>query len=253
MQESASVPEFITKMEEMAKDGYKGVACNLQVADNSGNIYYQLLAPMMKRKVETPYLGCRVLDGRTSKFDWTDKMVPITELARSLNPKKGYTSNANNRQAPDHAKYDYGATQMSTGRSVRIDELIREGIAAGHKFTPQDMIDIQLDNIDVFARNMRPNIVKIAESMRRELTKEQQLNLEQALVYYRDWNGDMSEDSITGSIHMHYFMHFFKSLFHKYEPESEDQRMYISDTYAFQQTYQRLLLEVVEEGEDSHF
>ena len=29
---------------------------------------------------------------------------------------------------------------MSTGRSIRIDELIREGIENGHKFTPEDMI-----------------------------------------------------------------------------------------------------------------
>lgn len=122
------MPELISKIDLMAKDGYKGVACNLQVADNSGNIFYQHLSPMKKRKDETPYLGCRVLDGRTSQFDWTDQMVPISELSRSLNPKKGYISNANNRQASDHAAYDYGATHMSTARSVRIDELIREGI-----------------------------------------------------------------------------------------------------------------------------
>ena len=52
---------------------------------------------------------------------------------------------------------------MSTARSVRIDELIREGIKAGKKFSPQDMIDIQQDTVDVFARNMIPNVVRIAE------------------------------------------------------------------------------------------
>lgn len=105
-----SIPEFFSKMEEMSKDGYRGVAVNLEMADNSGNIAYQLLAPMYKRKDETPYLGCRVLNGQTSKFDWTDEMIPITELPRSLNPEKGFISNANNRQSPDHASKDYGAT-----------------------------------------------------------------------------------------------------------------------------------------------
>lgn len=63
----------------------------------------------------------------------------------------------------------------------------------------------------------------------------------------------MGEESITGSIHMHYMKFFFKSLFHKYAPNNEDDRMYMSDTYAFQQTYQRLLVEVAEVGDESHF
>ena len=84
---------------------------------------------MPKRKNLAPYLGCRVLDGRTSEFDWTDDLVPLDQLPRSINPARGYISNANNRQASDHATYDYGATHMTTGRAMRIDELIREGIA----------------------------------------------------------------------------------------------------------------------------
>ena len=87
-------------------------------------------------------MGCRVLDGTTSEFDWTDEIIPLTELPRSINPKKGFISNANNRQAPDNASKDYGATQMSTGRSVRIDEMIRQGIESGKKFTADDMIAI---------------------------------------------------------------------------------------------------------------
>lgn len=67
---------------------------------------------------------------------------------------------------------------MSTGRSVRIDELIREGIESGKKFTPQDMIAIQQDTVDVFARNMRPTVVQLAELMKTELSKEQQMDLE---------------------------------------------------------------------------
>ena len=56
----------------------------------------------------------------------------------------------------------------------------------------------------------------------------------------------MAEDSIAGSIHMHYYLKFFKSLFHKQEKDGEEARMFISDGYAFLQTYQRLLVEVVE-------
>ena len=137
------VNEFMSTMETMtAEKGYRGMAANIIMADNSGNIAYQQAVPMFRRKDETPYLGCRVLDGRTSEFDWTDEIVPLTELPRAINPEKGFISNANNRQAPDNASKDYGATQMSTGRSVRIDEMIRQGIDSGKKFTADDMIAI---------------------------------------------------------------------------------------------------------------
>lgn len=62
---------------------------------------------------------------------------------------------------------------MSPGRSIRIDELIREGIKDGKKFSAQDMIDFQLDTVDVFARNMLPTVVKLAESMRSELSLDE--------------------------------------------------------------------------------
>ena len=63
----------------------------------------------------------------------------------------------------------------------------------------------------------------------------------------------MNEESIAASIHMHYVLAFHKSLFHKYSPDSEEDRLYLSDNYAFQQTYQRMIKEVSEQGADSHF
>lgn len=59
-----------------------------------------------------------------------------------INPKKGYFVTANNRIAPDTALLDIGADQPSTGRAIRITQLIREGISKGHKFTVEDMIKI---------------------------------------------------------------------------------------------------------------
>ena len=142
---------------------------------------------------------------------------------------------------------------MATGRSVRIDELIREGIDNGKKFTPEDMIAFQQDSVDVFARNMIPTVVALCEATSSDLTRDQQENLHVALSYYRDWDGDMAEDSIAGSIHMHYFLNFYKSLFHKQEKGGEEARLFISDGYAFQQTYQRILTEVLAQGPQSHF
>lgn len=212
---------------------------------------------MPRRKDLTPYLGCRVLDGRKSDFDWESELIPLRDLPRSINPKKGFLSNANNRQAPDNASQDFGATHMSTGRAVRIDERIREGIAAGHKFTADDMISIQLDTVDVFARRMVPTLVQLAEQSKADLPKDEQLDLIEAVHLYRDFDGNMAEESIGASLHMHINLAFHKSLFHKQEPGDSDEamedRLLLTDTYAFVQTYMRMMYEVVEQGADSHF
>ena len=58
--------------------GYRGIAANILLADNSGNIAYQLAVPFPVRKDQTPYLGCRVLNGRLSQYDWVeDELVPL--------------------------------------------------------------------------------------------------------------------------------------------------------------------------------
>jgi len=96
-----------------------------------------------ERKDKTPFIGSRILDGTTSEFDWTGRVVPQRDLAKSLNPKKGYIMTANGRQTSDHAINDYGAASNSPGRTLRIDEILREGVASGKKFTLADMGAIQ--------------------------------------------------------------------------------------------------------------
>ena len=80
--------------------GYRGVTVNIVMADTQGNIGYQLLAPIPVRKNKTPFLGLRVLNGQTSKYDWEEdglETVPLAELPRSLNPSKGFIVTANNK------------------------------------------------------------------------------------------------------------------------------------------------------------
>lgn len=159
--ESEDILSFIEKVEESERkhNGYKATAMNLIFGDNKGNIGYQLSVAMPRRKDQSPYLGCRVLNGRTSAYDWSGNLVPLRELPRSINPKRGYICNANNRQAPENVLKDYGATQMSTGRSVRIEEMIVEGITLGKKFTAEDMVTMMQDTIDVQARRVKPALL----------------------------------------------------------------------------------------------
>lgn len=135
---------------------------NVVMADTSGNIGYMLLSTSPIRKNEYPYLGCRVLDGTTTDHDW-EGVVDINHLPLVLNPAKGYYMTANHRIVPENSKFDMGASMISTGRSLRIQEVLEKGIKEGKKFDAQDMINLQQDMTDVIARDLQPHIIKITE------------------------------------------------------------------------------------------
>lgn len=68
---------------------------------------------------------------------------------------------ANQRIVPENSKFDVGATMISTPRSIRLNELISEGIKSGKKFDEKDMIAMQQDMVDVVARGLTPHILKV--------------------------------------------------------------------------------------------
>jgi len=59
--------------------------------------------------------------------------------------------------------FDIGSDQPQTGRSLRLREIIDKGIKEGKKFTAQDMVEMQMDEMDVFARELTPHIVMITQ------------------------------------------------------------------------------------------
>lgn len=72
------------------KDGYKGIAMNLVMADEqSGDIGYVMLAPVPNRKNNYPLIGSRVLNGETTENDW-DGYLSAANYPSAINPEKGY-------------------------------------------------------------------------------------------------------------------------------------------------------------------
>lgn len=104
----ATVKEIETAFDSV--DGpFLALPQNFIMADNDGDIGYLMMTPVPRRKNQTPHIGSRVLDGRTSEFDW-DGLLSAKELPRTINPEKGYIVTANNRQVPDNALFDYGTS-----------------------------------------------------------------------------------------------------------------------------------------------
>lgn len=150
MSESKTILEAKEKVHALGV--WNSVPINVVLADTSGNIGYMLLSTSPLRKNEYPYLGCHIMDGTTSEHDW-EGIVDVKSLPHGFNPKKGYYVTANQRIVPENSKFDIGASMVNTGRSVRIDELISQQIQAKKKFDHLDMLRIQGDLVDVYARD----------------------------------------------------------------------------------------------------
>lgn len=60
---------------------------------------------------------------------------------------------------------------------------------------------------------------------------------------FQDWDGNFGEDSIQASVYTHTHLRFYLSLFYMYEDDA-DERLFMTDGYAFFDFWQRMLLDV---------
>ena len=252
--DSKDLKEMFATLDGPQFDRYVGMGFNTLYADTSGNIGYRLVSTMPVRKDKTPFIGHRILDGTKSKFDWAwGDLIPLRDLPKSLNPKKGYLVTANGRQTSDHAKHDYGAGMSSTPRHVRIDEIISSGIASGKKFTLEDMGAIQQDVVDIVARRMNPKIIDITQEVLHHLNDAQKKDLEEMLEILRPWEGSFDKESVGASVYQRWYIQFTRNLFNKQGEPDEYQRMaYFDNPHDFD-AFQRILTSVHEEKDASRF
>ena len=78
------------------------------------------------------------------------------------------------------------------------------------------------------------------------------MDLDIVTAILQGWQGSFDEESIQASVFTHAHLKFYKSLFFQYA-DTEERRLELSDGYAFFDLWQRLVAEVKEQGEDSHF
>lgn len=199
--EAKSIPEFFDELHGEIGNNFQGFGQNVVLADTSGNIGYKLLMSIPERSDKTPFIGSRVLDGTTTKFDWTGKAVDLKDLPYGMNPKKGFYQTANGKQTSGNAINDYGAGVNSPARSLRIDEVLREKIASGKKITLADMGALQQDVHDVFARKMVPLVIKITRDiMKDSFSGVQQGAIEDIIGVLGTWDANFDEESIGATI-----------------------------------------------------
>jgi penicillin G amidase len=117
---------------------FPGPMQNFVYADTSGNIGYYAagLVPIRKKGD-----GSVPVPGNTDDYDWNG-YIPFESLPQSYNPPGGIIATANGRVVPDGYPYlitrNWGSAPYRTAR-------IFERLESGHRFTVEDMQNIQMD------------------------------------------------------------------------------------------------------------
>ncbi len=99
--------------------------------------------------------GRFVLDGTDPADDWRG-WVPRGHAPHVKDPQRGFVSSANQMPVDDGYPYYLGWDYASFERGARINELL----AAASVVTPEDMVRMQADVLDVRARAVLPRLIE---------------------------------------------------------------------------------------------
>lgn len=91
--------------------------------------------------------------GWTGENEWEGYLAP-QEKMHIINPERGWIATANNDIASENLKFRQGNEIFTTGRAVRIHELIEDLIQTkSGKIDYSDMINVLNDTVDVFVKD----------------------------------------------------------------------------------------------------
>ena len=141
---------------EVALHDFNAPAQNFVVADKEGTIAYRANGNVPIRKKGN---GQFPVPGDSTEYGW-EGYIPYDELPTVINPDSGWIATANNEIVGDEYPYyltDYWAQPY---RYERIAELLE----AKDKLSVQDMQDIQMDTVNLYAKEFLPDFITSLES-----------------------------------------------------------------------------------------
>jgi penicillin amidase len=133
-----------------AVSGWKVPSENLVYADVDGNIGWIAagLAP-----VRPGWNGLLPVPGHEGRYEWGG-FLPVGELPQSFNPSSGFIATANHNILPAGYGRSLGFEFSSPFRFWRILDVLRDGAAAGRRFTVADFERLQHDERSVVATSV---------------------------------------------------------------------------------------------------
>jgi penicillin amidase len=170
-------------------DALKSWACpaqNFAYADRDGTIalWHNGAFPLRRRGQ-----GRFVLDGAAPSDDWGG-WVPRDQVPHVKDPARGFVSSANQAPADESYPYYLGWDYASFERGARINEIL----GAARDVTPEDMVRMQTDVVDVRARAVLPVLLEV---LRGRAVTDTERRCAEAL---EDWNCEARASSVAPTV-----------------------------------------------------
>jgi penicillin amidase len=160
---------------------------NVMYADVDGHIGYQTTG---KIPIRASGDGSLPVSGADDAHEWKGH-IPFDEMPRVYDPPSGVLGSANGRITPDGYKYSISTEWEAPWRTDRIYRVLE----SGKKFSPADMLALQMDVVSTYDRLCADKFVYALDHAGKISDKAKK-----AADILRDWDGRMSADSAAPSI-----------------------------------------------------
>lgn len=168
---------------EQALEDFHAPAQNFVFASTDGTIAYKANGRIPIRKKGNGELP---VPGDSSEYGWTS-YVPYDELPRVVNPKEGFIATANNEVVGEEYPYHLTRFWAQPYRYERIAEVLE----ANDQLTAEDMMALQLDLENLYAREFLDDLVQAIEK------KDPDQRYEEVLTMLTEW--DQTDDPEQGA------------------------------------------------------
>jgi len=177
---------------------------NIVYADVDGNIgeHSVGMAPIRKN-----FTGTMPVPGDAG-YEWSG-WIPVPELPHEFNPVRGFIVTANQRMTPDNFPYNVGYEWVEPYRANRVKEILNQAVSSGHKFTREDMEQLQADVTSLPAREL---LQLLASAARNSGDPATQMLLR--------WNAVLDRESPAAALYELWQTEIEKQMLHHLAPEN---------------------------------
>ncbi|MEB6549973.1 penicillin acylase family protein [Heyndrickxia sporothermodurans] len=158
---------------EKALENFETPTQNFVFASKDGTIAYKANGKIPIRKKGD---GLLPVPGWTDEYEWTG-YIPFNELPKTVNPKEGFISTANNKVISDDYPYHISHNWAQPYRQMRIQEVLK----SKDQITAKDMQDLQMDKVNLQAKEFVPIFLDHLKEIKDKSAKE-------ALTSLQQWN-----------------------------------------------------------------
>ena len=182
-----------------AVSGWKVPSENVVYADVDGNIGWIAagLAP-----VRPGWNGLLPVPGHEGKYEWSG-FLPLADLPQSFNPASGFIATANHNILPAGYARSLGFEFSSPFRFWRILDVLRDGAAAGRRFTVADFERLQHDERSVVSAGIVAALrtAMAEDGARPSAGASDDADLRAAVAMLAAWDGVLSRDSAAAALY----------------------------------------------------